>query len=84
MATPSQLLERARTKAAVSMHDAQYEAEQAARLVREATDVLDAGGWRHDELDKAVAALTSASHSLKRAQDAMLFHASDKGVDDDV
>jgi len=64
------------------MHDAQYEAEQAARLVREATDVLDAGGWRHDELDKAVAALTSASHSLKRAQDAMLFHEDDKGVDD--
>lgn len=82
MPTPSQLLERARTKAAVSMHDAQYEAEQAARLVREATDVLDAGGWRHDELDKAVAALTSASHSLKRAQDAMLFHEDDKGVDD--
>ena len=64
------------------MHDAQYETEQAARLVREATDVLDAGGWRHDELDKAVAALTSASHSLKRAQDAMLFHEDDKGVDD--
>ena len=82
MATPSQLLERARTKAAVSMHDAMYEAEQAARLVREATDVLDAGGWRHDELDKAVTALTSASHSLKRAQDAMLFHEDDKGVDD--
>jgi hypothetical protein len=84
MPTPSQLLERARTKAAVSMHDAQYEAEQAARLVREATDVLDAGGWRHDELDKAVAALRNASEMLKRAQDAMLFHASDKGVDDDV
>ena len=81
MATPNQLLERARTKAAVSMHEAQYEAEQAARLVREATDVLDAGGWRHDELDRAVTSLESASAGLKRAQDAMRFHEDDKGVD---
>lgn len=70
----------ARLKAAVALHEAHDEAEQAARVVREIHDVLDAGGWRHDELDRTVLSMELAIRHLKRAQNAMLFYEGDDDV----